>query len=155
MYKKDIDNLKTQNSTLQTLIEAILNYPEDAVYDLVRQIRSCDSLEELADSVVAEEKRQLQQPTEESPASSGSTWPEDEEGSLESELSGKLGALRLEEGQVRFIGATSNLILVPGAIKVEERPEEDRLDGLMAQNPITAWTRVTDDADLVVTLVNM
>ncbi|KAA8892930.1 hypothetical protein FN846DRAFT_788612, partial [Sphaerosporella brunnea] len=52
-----------------------------------------------------------------SPASQSSIWAgEDGYGmpaSLEAELSGKLGALRLEEGQVRFIGATSNLMLLP------------------------------------------
>ncbi|RMZ72732.1 Nitrogen assimilation transcription factor nit-4 [Pyrenophora seminiperda CCB06] len=34
VYKKDIDNLKTRNSTLQTLVHAILNYPDDQVQGL-------------------------------------------------------------------------------------------------------------------------
>src|SRR5271156_2423239 len=56
VYKKDIDNLKTRNSTLQTLIDAILNYDEEEVPELVRQIRTSHNLEELAESIVAREK---------------------------------------------------------------------------------------------------
>src|SRR5271154_1168693 len=56
VYKKDIDNLKTRNSTLQTLVQAILNYDEEDVPELVRQIRTCDNLEDLADHITAKEK---------------------------------------------------------------------------------------------------
>ena len=55
VYKKDIDNLKTRNSTLQTLIQAILNYPENEVADLVHQIRTCESLDTVAEAIIAKE----------------------------------------------------------------------------------------------------
>ena len=42
MYKKDIDKLKTRNSTLEVLIQAILNYPEEEVPALIKSIRTCE-----------------------------------------------------------------------------------------------------------------
>ncbi|KAI5776297.1 fungal-specific transcription factor domain-containing protein, partial [Geopyxis carbonaria] len=169
VYKKDIDNLKTQNSTLQTLVEAILNYPEDQVYNLVRQIRTCDSLEELADAVLEEQKSGGHDGSAgssgkgtdgDSPDSQDSIWGEDGDvipATLEAELSGKMGALRLEEGQVRFIGATSNLILIPSG---KEREEEDVIESLVErferqEKPITTWTTVTQDPDLIAHLISL
>lgn len=163
VYKADIDNLKNQNSTLQTLIEAILNYPEDRVFDLVRQIRTCDSLEELADSIVAEgagndaeadspDSQGFDAPT------AGASGDADPPMSLEAELSGKLGQLRIEDGQVRFIGATSNLMFVPTTRTDEDDESEDdrkRTVDLYENNPITTWTKVTDDAELINHLVTM
>ncbi|KAA8892931.1 fungal-specific transcription factor domain-containing protein [Sphaerosporella brunnea] len=167
VYKKDIDNLKTQNGTLQTLIEAILNYPEDKVFDLVREIRSCDSLEELAERI-AEEQKQIAEgiatgsdkPADgDSPASQSSIWAgEDGYGmpaSLEAELSGKLGALRLEEGQVRFIGATSNLMLLPAT---QYSGDEDLGRAFRTQRqdmPVLSWTNVTQDKDLILHLITL
>jgi hypothetical protein len=54
VYKKDVDATKTKNTTLQILIQAILNAEEDDVMDVVRQIRTCDSLEELAATIEAQ-----------------------------------------------------------------------------------------------------
>lgn len=163
VYKADIDNLKNQNSTLQTLVEAILNYPEDRVFDLVRQIRTCDSLEDLADSILADNAaNEAEEESPESPfdAPSAAAGNMDEQPmSLEAELSGKLGQLRIEDGQVRFIGATSNLMFVPTARSDEDDDEEDdgRRNGaeLFEKNPITTWTKVTDDPELINHLVTM
>ena len=55
MYKNDVDNLKTRNSTLHTLIQAILNLKEEEAFDLVREIRTCESLDAVAEKIVAKE----------------------------------------------------------------------------------------------------
>ncbi|KAF8248363.1 hypothetical protein K440DRAFT_649976 [Wilcoxina mikolae CBS 423.85] len=164
VYKKDIDNLKTQNGTLQTLVEAILNYPEDKVFDLVREIRACDSLEDLAERI-AEEQKQLADGLSEaggvegdSPASQGSIWQDDGDGptSLEAELSGKMGALRLEEGQVRFIGATSNLMLLPSGQGSDTDLSPSTVETQRELHiPILSWTTVTQDKDLILHLITL
>ena len=56
VYKNDIDNLKTRNTTLQTIIQAMLNYEEDNAFDLVREIRTCESLDAVAEKIVAKER---------------------------------------------------------------------------------------------------
>lgn len=158
VYKADIDNLKNQNSTLQTLIEAILNYPEDRVFDLVRQIRACDSLEDLADSILAENEAEAESPDSQGFDTAGGSAEGEQPMSLEAELSGKMGQLRIEDGQVRFIGATSNLMFVPTARDEDEEDEEEggrRALELDEKNPITTWTKVTDNAELINHLVTM
>ena len=44
--------MKARNSTLQILIEAILNAAEDEVSDIVKKIRTCDSLDNVAESIL-------------------------------------------------------------------------------------------------------
>lgn len=85
---------------------------EDQAFELVRSMRACESLEELADVVVESQKSNGEvssgrQTEGDSPESQGSTWMEDEgmSASLEAELSGKIGALRLEDGQVGVRGS--------------------------------------------------
>lgn len=148
VYKNDIDNLKTRNTTLHTLIQAILNYPEEEVPDLVREIRTCESLDAVAEKIVAkehgldayddEDELELQQ--------SGGSHPP----TFETQLYGKLGDLRLDDGSVRYIGGTSNLIHLT---------QEDSNEGVdeysQQEDPITSWTEVTDDPELVVHLLNM
>ena len=56
VYKEKIDSLKTRSSTLQILIQAILNAAEDDVPNLVRQIRTCESLDDVADSILRHEQ---------------------------------------------------------------------------------------------------
>ena len=55
---------------------------------------------------------------------------------------------------MRFIGATSNLILIPA---VKDRPRELQFKDyhLQGHHPITTWTNVTDDAELITHLMNM
>jgi hypothetical protein len=130
----------------------------------------CDSLDELAESILDEQKRtsadgnasSSKSPEGSSPASqTGSIWADDGNSmpeSLEAELSGNMGALRLEEGQVRFIGATSNLLLVPSGHGSEDEVEVESLAERyqrQQENPILSWTTVTKDPDLVVHLIVM
>lgn len=165
VYKADIDSLKNQNSTLQTLVEAILNYPEDRAFDLVRQIRACDSLEELADSIVAEganegesgDSPESQAAFDALSVSTTSGQPTDDQPrTLEAELSAKLGQLRIEDGRVCFIGATSNLMFVPTA-RDEHTSATAASDAPLdcPGTPVTTWTTVTDDPALINHLVNM
>ncbi|KAK5121484.1 Nitrogen assimilation transcription factor nit-4 [Meristemomyces frigidus] len=148
VYKNDIDNLKTRNTTLQTLIQAILNYPEEDVPDLVREIRTCESLDAVAEKIVAKEHGLDAYDDEDEIApheSSGAQAP-----TFETQLYGKLGDLRLDDGSVRYIGGTSNLIHLT---------QEDSNEGVdeysQQEDPITSWTEVTDDPELVVHLLNM
>lgn len=156
MYKKDIDNLKTRNSTLQTLIQAILNYPENEVPELVRQIRSCESLDDVAESILSKEN-----PPEEDGDDTDS--PIAEAGTrlgipkFEAELSGKMGELRLENGSVSFIGGTSNLIYIESDMDGEENvtSTESLQQYRQHVDPVTSWTEVTSDPELVDHLLNM
>ena len=157
VYKKDIDNLKTRNSTLQTLIQAILNYPENEVPDLVKQIRTCESLDDVAESILArdngagDDDRADEAPINENGTPSGVP-------KFEKELSGKMGKLRLDNGSVSIIGGTSNLIFVgesgtdgeDGGSSTEDSEQYEE-----HEYAITSWTEVTDDPDLVVHLLNM
>jgi hypothetical protein len=149
-----------------TRLTGLLQYPEDQVFDLVRQIRTCDSLEDLAESILEEQNQTVAggNPSNgkgfdrDSPVSPVSIWAEDGDNaipdSLEAELSGKMGALKLEEGQVRFIGATSNLLLIPsnhGRLDTETHSSAEPFQ--QPGNPILSWTTVTQDADLIVHLI--
>lgn len=148
VYKKDIDNLRTRNTTLQTLIHAILNYDEEDVFDLVRQIRTCDSLEEVAESVTAQE-RGLSSNTRASQQNS-STEEDYEADQFESELAGRMGELMLD-GSVKFIGGTSNLLYLPPDAKSNESisvPDDEQFS-------VAQWTRVTNDERLVEHLMTM
>ncbi|CRG83977.1 Nitrogen assimilation transcription factor nirA [Talaromyces islandicus] len=148
VYKKDIDNLRTRNTTLQTLIHAILNYDEEDVFDLVRQIRSCDSLEDVAESVVAQE-RGLSSNTR-AFQKNPSTEEDYETDQFESELSGRMSELMLD-GSVKFIGGTSNLLYLPPDAKSNESisfPNDEQFS-------VAQWTRVTNDERLVEHLMTM
>jgi len=150
VYKNDAESLKTRNSTLQTLIEALLNYKEEDAFALVREIRTCESLDAVAEQVVAKEN--------------GTTVDEDEgqddgthatNGALgaptfEKQLYGKIGDLRLDDGSVRYIGGTSNLIHL-----TQDESGEEFDQYVQQEDPITSWTTVTDDPELVVHLLNM
>lgn len=156
VYKKDIDNLKTRNSTLQTLIHAILNYPEHEVPGLVREIRTCESLDDVAESIV----------------SRGIATEDDKcDGELlicdndtlpgmpkfETELSGKMGELRLENGSVSFIGGTSNLLYLGSSSDGEDviTKAEDIKQYKKQEDAIVSWTEVTSDPELIIHLINM
>ena len=156
MYKKDIDNLKTRNSTLQTLIQAILNYPEDEVPQLIRQIRTCESLDDVAegilakDNVLGDDPEDLGSPLNENGFAS-------EIPKFETELSGKMGELRLENGSVQVVGGTSNLIFLGSSMDGEDlgAPASDIDQYPQQAEPITSWTTVTSDPELILHLLNM
>ena len=157
VYKKDLDNLKTRNSTLQTLIQGILNYPEEDVPDLIRQIRTCESLDKVAESVIARENgaEELGDPESLTPVRDG---PSEGHPSFEKQLSSKLGQLRLDDGSLRYIGGTSNLLYL--AANSDHGDDSDATNQhLIAfqgyEDPITSWTRVTRDRELIIHLLNM
>lgn len=155
VYKKDIDSLKTRNSTLQTLIQAVLNFDEDEVPDLVRQIRTCESLEDLADSIIAKANgaREQDEPPD-SPVYGANALQDVPQ--FEAELSGKMGDL-LVEGSVKFIGGTSNLIWLPNDSEVNDSVSSITHGGIVksGEEAILSWTSVTEDKDLILHLLNM
>lgn len=155
MYKKTIDSLRTRNSTLQTLIQAILNYSDDEVAGLVREIRNCESLDDVAESILTKGSEQQEQEDEvESPGTSVNSpiVP-----TFETELSGRMGELRLENGSLRFIGGTSNLIFLGSGAQDADLPKTPLAlnEGQEPDQPMTSWTTVTQDSDLVAHLVTM
>jgi hypothetical protein len=135
VYKEKIDSLKTRNSTLQTLIQAILNAAEDDVPALVKQIRTCESLDDVADNIMKQEAGLEDEEFDEheEAAYTTSSLP-----TFETELSGKMGELRLENGAVRFLGGTSNLIYL------DPTDEDDGLTAMEAyqqqDEPLTSMT---------------
>jgi hypothetical protein len=159
VYKKDIEGLKTRSSTLQTLIHAILNYPEDDVAPLVHHIRTCESLDAVAEAIVARENGEH--------VDDGDDGDDDDEASappspaahatFESKLSGKMGELRLEDGSTRYIGGTSHLIYVGSGDARTHSPASlagaEQYDPI--EDPLTSWTNVTTDPELVRHLINM
>ncbi|KIW21016.1 hypothetical protein PV08_01595 [Exophiala spinifera] len=150
VYKKDVDSSKTKNSTLQVLIQAILNAEEDDVMDLVTEIRTCDSLEELAASLETRDRGLAEAPAEPS-NSDDIIVPQ-----FEAELSGKMGDLMLD-GSVKFIGGTSNLIWLPE--DYEHQGSAASLSQEFALRPkeeaVLSWTKVTQNKDDILHFMNM
>ncbi len=151
VYKKDIDNLKTRNSTLQTLIQAILNYPENEVSELVKQIRTCESLDDVAEAILQRDNALGDDDDIVAPGDIGtpSGVPK-----FEKELSGKMGKLRLDNGSMSIIGGTSNLIFIDNG-EGEDSATDDPEQYEHPEDAITSWTEVTSDPELVVHLLNM
>ncbi|PNS18354.1 Cutinase transcription factor 1 alpha [Sphaceloma murrayae] len=153
VYKKDIEGLKTKDSTLQTIVQAILNYPEDEVPALVRQIRTCESLDEIAESIVAREYGIEKEEEEEQEAPASPITP-GETPNFESKLGTKMGELRLDDGSVRYIGGTSHLLFLNastadlGQVVTEQYAQQQ-------DNAITSWTEVTKDSEIITHLLNM
>ncbi|KAK2865385.1 hypothetical protein FQN49_003632 [Arthroderma sp. PD_2] len=156
VYKQDIDNLRNRNTTLQTLVQAILTYEEDDVPELVRQIRSAEDLEVVAESILKRQK-QLETATVDKLAPTGLESPYlSDVPQFESELTGKMSELRLD-GAVKYVGGTSNLIFLPepsdddelysGGETSDHQPELD--------DCITSWTSVTDNKELIRHLLTM
>ncbi|PYH83891.1 ATP-dependent DNA ligase [Aspergillus uvarum CBS 121591] len=149
VYKKDTDTLRTKNATLLTLIQALLNYEEEDAFDLVRQIRSCDSLEDVAQSILGQQNKPSL--ASDTPVASG-----DEADQFESELSGKMSELMLD-GSRKLIGGTSNLIYLPPGSELNEfNPNANHQDlGRGIDASVSHWTRVTDDEKLISHLMQM
>ncbi|KAK2627728.1 hypothetical protein QTJ16_002374 [Diplocarpon rosae] len=150
VYKEKIDSLKTKNSTLQILIQAILNAAEDDVPDLVRQIRTCESLDDVADALLREEQGRsgYAEDLDENLVHVTTSVP-----TFETELSGKMGELRLENGSVRFLGGTSNLIYLDPTEDDKSIPGVELIQ--QQEDPLTSWSRVTTDTEIIVHLINM
>ena len=140
---------------MQTLIQAILNYPEDEVPELVKQIRTCESLDDVAESILARGAALGEDEETGSPLngnSSGLDAPK-----FETELSGKMGELRLENGSVQFLGGTSNLIFLESGMdsNYAQIATNDTDQYQQQENPVTSWTTVTTDPELIIHLINM
>ncbi|KAK4155815.1 fungal-specific transcription factor domain-containing protein [Chaetomidium leptoderma] len=150
VYREKTDSMKARNSTLQILIEAILNAAEDDVPAIVKKIRTCDSLDTVAESILKNE------PVEDEEGASdyldddyATTQPVEGE----RELARKMGELRLENGSVRYFGGTSHLIYLGDQTDTPDELETD--PGLSSEDPTTSWTEVTKDRQLIVHLINM
>ncbi|KXJ95359.1 fungal-specific transcription factor domain-domain-containing protein [Microdochium bolleyi] len=153
VYKEKVDSSKAQESTLQIIVEAILNAAEDDVHEIVRRIRTCDNLDVMAESLTrtghgsgdfdsADDNEIDQDYTTTLPV----------EG--ERDLARKMGELRLENGAVRFIGGTSNLIYL-GPDTVLQGDVETAESVMVDANPVTSWTNVTKDPQVIIHLLNM
>lgn len=152
VYREKIDTAKAASSTLQILVEAILNAAdEEDAYDIVRRIRACDSLDVVAESI-----------QDQGIAGGGSqdaVQPQDDynteipvEG--ERDLARKMGELRVENGTTRFIGGTSHLIhwdVLGSPNNEQEALDPDGVD----IDPITSWSTVTSDPAVVTHLLDM
>ncbi|KAH6895228.1 fungal-specific transcription factor domain-containing protein [Thelonectria olida] len=155
VYKEKVDSMKARNSTLQILIEAILNADEDDVPDIVRQIRTCNSLDAIAEQIL----KQQQQAEQEAEQAQNQEQADDQdplEHPVEGErdLARKMGELRLENGAVRFIGGTSHLIYL-GDPHHEFNREPDFGQLALGEDPITTWSQVTKDKQLITHLISM
>lgn len=107
-------------------------------------------MDAVAESIAAREHGQ--EPDDEDEDESGSP----DEGappvrSFETKLYGKMGDLRLDDGSVRYIGGTSNLI----HLAQQDGEDLDADEYQQQANPITSWTTVTNDDELVKHLLHM
>jgi hypothetical protein len=150
VYREKIDSMKARNSTLQILIEAILNADEDDVPAIVKKIRTCDSLDAVAESILKQDFEPAE-PDDENLYDGEYTTDLPIEG--ERELARKMGELRLENGSVRFIGGTSHLIYLGDPTDIPDEPEAD--SAVSMEDPMTSWTDLTKDKQLIVHLMNM
>jgi hypothetical protein len=111
-------------------------------------------LDSVAEAIIAKENGEDMDDEEVSPLSSPSSAGQP---TFESQLSGKMGELRLDHGSTRYIGATSHLIyLGPGNENADSttsftNPEQYQ----QMEDPISSWTTVTSDPELVRHLINM
>ncbi|KAJ5764424.1 transcriptional regulator family: Fungal Specific TF [Penicillium manginii] len=156
VYKKDADTLRTKHTTLQTLIQALLNYDEEDAFELVRQIRSCDDLEDVAQSVLTRD-RGLPAPTIEAVGEMTQHENAAEVDQFESELSGRMSELLLD-GSRKFIGGTSNLIFLPPGSELHEFTTTQEAPIVPVTNdmlPVRRWTQATEDDSLVSHLLTM
>ena len=156
VYKKDVDNLKTRSSTLHTLIQAIVHFPEHEVPALVRQIRTSDNLDDVAESIILKDDTlgddgdDADSPLDPNEMLYGAP-------KFVTELSEKMGEMRLENGSVSYIGGTSNLLFLDSGFEggnpiplIEEvKPYQKQEDVILS------WTEATPDPVLVMHLINM
>ncbi|KAL8718278.1 MAG: hypothetical protein Q9225_004569, partial [Loekoesia sp. 1 TL-2023] len=139
---------------VKTLIQAILNYPEHEVPELVRQIRTCESLDTVAESIIAK-GRHLEDDVDEPESPFTDNEPLVGIPRFEKELSGKMAELRLDNGSVSFVGGTSNLIFLGSGFDNGQAMNNSSEQYQRQSYPITSWTEVTKDKNLIVHLMNM
>ncbi|KAF1919600.1 fungal-specific transcription factor domain-containing protein [Ampelomyces quisqualis] len=140
----DINSLTTRSSTLQTLVHALLNCPDHAVADLVHQMRTCESLDAVAEHLGARENGGLDDDDDDAPTSPAAP-------TLEGQLGSNMGELRLEDGSTRYIGGTSHLLHLH-AVDPPDTPPDERPS---TADPLCSWTAVTTDPALVQHLISL
>src|SRR5690606_28288907 len=114
--------------------------------------RTADSLDGIAETILNRQVATLEDPDSMDP-DDDTDFSQLATVGGERDLARKMGELRLENGSVRFIGGTSHLIYL-GA-PADSMPEPDMLLPHAVGNPITTWTNVTKDPQLIVHLVNL
>lgn len=157
VYREKIDSSKTRSSTLQILIEAILNAAEDDVPDIVHTIRTCDSLDSVAESLLRQDPVPLQPSAMLDSFQDEYTLENQPVVEGERDLARKMGELRVKDGMVRYFGGTSHLIYQGDENDIPTGPYQDdslRLDP-PHDDPVTSWTHVTQDKQLIMHLLNM
>lgn len=138
-------------------MNAILNYKEYEVPELIRQIRASENLNDVAKSISSKNNAMTDDGEEDdSPMSDDNTVltgvPK-----FELELSGKMGELRLENGSLQFLGGTSNLLFLRSGSVGEDATTsvEDLNQYETKEDALVSWTKVTEDPELVIHLMNM
>ncbi|KAF3895922.1 hypothetical protein GTR04_1712 [Trichophyton interdigitale] len=160
--KKDKDDStppvkrRNRNTTLQTLVQAILTYDEEDVPDLVRQIRAAEDLEVVAESILKRERQLGSAASDNKTTSTGAESPFSDIPQFESELTGKISELRLD-GAVKYVGGTSNLIFLPELSEDDELySESESPEGKPdLEDGISSWTTVTENKELIRHLLTM
>lgn len=145
--------MKARNSTLQILIEAILNATDEDVLDVVAKIRTCDNLDDVADELTKQQQsnvKQLDKPQASTEDEAAVQAPLEGE----RELARTVGELRLENGSVRFIGGTSHLMYLHDAPDDHSQDSDNEMDS-SNEDPVATWSRVTKDSQLITHLINM
>lgn len=130
-----------------------MNYPEEEVPGLVKQIRTCESLDDVAESIVARQNGLEDEDDDFTDTSPIMTEAPVYASTFETQLGTKMGELRLDDGSVRYIGGTSNLLFLTAAQAAVGGSNADQYQ--QQEDPITSWTSVTSDPELVVHLLNM
>jgi uncharacterized protein YerC len=104
VYRTDVNGHKAQSSTLQTLVSALLNLEEQDAVDLLREMRTCQSLDSVAERLSADENAMKA-------IDIADGAPNSDVGSvdsiLEKQVYGKMADLQLDEGGVRYIGVST------------------------------------------------
>lgn len=154
VYKEKIDSMKAQSSTLQILIEAILNAAEEDVPAIVKRIRTCDSLDAIAEAIAKEERVAFEKDDDDASSRLEDEYTTDVPTEGERDLARKMGELRLENGIVRFIGGTSHLIYTGDPQETQSMPDPEG-SSPESLDPLATWTTVTSDTNLIMHLLNM
>lgn len=121
---------------------------------MVRQIRTCESLDSVAESIIVK-GRHLEDDGNEPESPITDNEPLVGIPRFEKELSGKMGELRLENGSMSFVGGTSNLVFLGSALDNGQRTPGGADQYQQQADPIVSWTEVIKDYDLIVHLMNM
>ena len=119
---------------------------------LVKHIRSCESLDDVAANIIAKKSLISDDGDDDvviTKSNGAAAVPQ-----FEKQLSGKLGELRLDNGSFSVVGGTSNLIYLDSDLGGLSANDGDE-DYPRPDDPITSWTEVTADNELVVHLLNM